>query len=83
MKDLTPTQFQVWLYFAKNQTGYTMAVSPAAALNEFGIKKDTFQKAVRELKEKKYIVADEARGANHFVFYEKPQEQEQFFITKA
>jgi hypothetical protein len=45
MKDLTPTQFQVWLYFAKNQAGHTFAVSPASALNEFGIKKDTFQKA--------------------------------------
>lgn len=81
MKDLTPAQFQVWLYFAKNQAGYTFAVSPAAALNEFGIKKDTFQKAKQVLKEKGYLVNDAAKGKNHFIFYEKP-EDEIIYVTK-
>lgn len=65
MKDLTPAQFQVWYYFAKNQQGYTFAVSPAAALNEYGIKKDTFQTAVRKLKEKRYLVNDISKGKNY------------------
>ena len=82
MKDLTPVQFQVWLYFAKNRPGHTFAVSPAAALNDFGIKKDSFQKSIRELKEKGYIVDDNTKGKNHYMFYEKPIEQE-FYITKA
>ena len=82
MKDLTPVQFQVWLYFAKNQAGYEFAVSPAAALNEFGIKKDTFQKAKQVLKLKGYLVENPAKGRNHFIFYEKP-EDEVMYVEKA
>lgn len=74
MKDLTPAQFQVWLYFAKNQAGYTFAVSPAAALNEFGIKKDTFQKAKVVLKDKGYLIENPAKGKNHWIFREIPVE---------
>lgn len=74
VKDLTPVQFQVWLYFAKNQAGYTFAVSPAAALDEFGIKKDTFQKAKAVLKEKGYLIEDLAKGKNHWIFKEIPVE---------
>lgn len=75
MKDLTPVQFQVWMYFAKNQAGYVFAVSPAAALAEFGIKKDSFQKAVVVLKEKKYLVPNPAKGSNYFLFHEVPEEE--------
>lgn len=82
MKDLTPAQFQVWLYFAKNQAGYTFAVSPAAALNEFGIKKDTFQKAKQVLKEKGYLINDTSKGKNYWIFREVPEE-EVMYITKA
>lgn len=74
MKDLTPAQFQVWYYFAKNQSGYEFAVSPAAALNEFGIKKDTFQKAKQVLKEKGYLIENLAKGKNHWIFREIPVE---------
>ena len=74
-KDLTQAQFQVWLYFAKNQAGYTFAVSPAAALDEFGIKKDTFQKAKAVLKEKGYLVENLAKGKNHWIFREIPEEE--------
>lgn len=82
MKDLTPVQFQVWYYFAKNQAGYTFAVSPAAALQEFGIKKDSFQKAVAVLKEKGYLVANPAKGKNYWVFHEVP-EVEVMYVEKA
>ena len=74
VKDLTPAQFQVWLYFAKNQSGYTFAVSPSAALNEFGIKKDTFQKAKQVLKQKGYLIENLAKGKNHWIFKEVPVE---------
>lgn len=72
MKDLTPLQFEVWMYFAKNQAGYTFAVSPAAALDEFGIKKDSFQKAKAVLKEKGYLIEDFSAGKNHWIFREIP-----------
>lgn len=74
MKDLTPAQFEVWLYFAKNQAGYQFAVSPAAALDECGIKKDTFQKAKAVLKDKGYLVENPAKGKNHWIFREVPVE---------
>lgn len=74
-KDLTMAQFQVWLYFARNQAGYTFAVSPAAALNDMGIKKDTFQKAKLALKEKGYLIEDLAKGKNHWIFKELPEEE--------
>lgn len=82
MKDLTAAQFQVWLYFAKNQAGYTFAVSPAAALNEFGIKKDTFQKAKVVLKEKGYLVENLVKGKNHWIFKEIPIE-DVMYVEKA
>lgn len=83
MKDLTPAQFQVWLYFAKNQQGHVFAASPAAALNEFGISKDTFQRTVRDVFEKKgYLVNNPAKGANYFVFHEIP-EDDIIFVEKA
>ena len=72
----------MWLYFAKNQAGYQFAVSPAAALNEFGIKKDSFQKAKGVLKERGYLVENPAKGKNHFIFYEKPIE-EIMYVEKA
>ena len=81
MKDLTPAQFQVWLYFSKNQAGHTFAVSPAAALNEFGIKKDMFQKTMRLFEEKGYITLDAAKGKNYYIFREIPEE-EIIYITK-
>ena len=74
MKDLTPAQFEVWMYFAKNQAGYQFAVSPAAALNEFGIKKDTFQKAKQVLKDKGYLIENPSKGKNHWIFREVPVE---------
>lgn len=82
MKDLTPVQFQVWYYFAKNQAGYVFAVSPAAALAEFGIKKDSFQKAVAVLREKGYLVNNPAKGKNYWIFNEKP-EDEVMYVEKS
>ena len=82
MKDLTPAQFQVWLYFAKNQAGYEFAVSPAAALNEFGIKKDMFQKTKQILKEKGYLTENLTKGKNHWIFKEIPEE-EVMYVEKA
>ena len=75
MKDLTPAQFEVWMYFAKNQAGYTFAVSPAAALNEFGIKKDMFQKTKQVFKDKGYLIEDLSKGKNHWIFREIPEEE--------
>lgn len=82
MKDLTPAQFEVWMYFAKNQAGHTFAVSPAAALDEFGIKKDMFQKTKQLFKEKGYLIEDFSKGKNHWIFREIPVE-DIMYVAKA
>lgn len=82
MKDLSPTEFKVWCYLAKNQPGCTLAISPAHALQWGGLPKDSFQKAIRVLKEKKYLVLKEGTK-NHFMFYEIPPEEEVIYVEKA
>jgi len=70
LRDLTPAQFEVWLYFAKNMEGYEFWVSPVAAYNEFGISVSTFRKAKRVLKERGYLVKNEE---GYWDFYEIPK----------
>ena len=82
MKDLTPGHFQVWYYFAKNQPGYTFAVSPAAALNEYGISKETFHRAIAKFKEKGYLVNDTTKGKNYWIFHEIPEEEVMYCTKK-
>lgn len=71
MCDLSGAEFKVWLYFAKNQNGYTFEVSPADAVT-WGIPKSTWHKAFTSLKEKGYLVET---SPNHFDFYELPKEE--------
>lgn len=68
--------FHLWMYFAKNQDGYTFAVSPAATLS-WGVPRASFYKALQTLKEKKYIVE---KSDNTYDFYESPKE-EQIVVT--
>ena len=68
--------FFLWMYFAKNQDGYTFAVSPAATLS-WGVPRASFYKALQTLKEKKYIVE---KSDNTYDFYESPKE-EQIVVT--
>ncbi len=73
MKDLSKAEFQVWLYFAKNEAGYEFWLSPAEAQQSYGIKKDTFQKAIQALEKKGYLVLKEGK-TNQYYFYEIPQQ---------
>lgn len=82
MCDLSNAEFKVWCYLAKNQPGVRLAISPAHALKWGGISKDTFQKAIRKLKEKGYLVLKEGT-TNTFIFYEVPPEEETIYIEKA
>lgn len=82
MKDLTPVQFKVWCYLCRIAPGTTdWEVSPADALQNWGISKDSFQKSIRVLIEKKYLVET---SPNHFDFYDKPKEdkEEIIYITR-
>ena len=83
MIDLSNAEFKVWCYLAKNKAGVQLAISPAHALEYGGISRDTFQKAIRTLKEKKYLVPKDG-SSNQFIFYEMPQvEEETIYIEKA
>lgn len=71
MKDLKGEAFKLWLYIGKNQNGYTFALSPIDAINEWGIgSKSSYTRAVRELIDKGYLVET---SPNHFTFYELPK----------
>lgn len=69
IKTLSGSEFQVWLYFAKNQAGYAFYVSPASAKAEWGLSPSTFRKAKQALKEKGFLVDT---GEGYWNFYEIP-----------
>lgn len=71
IKDLTSAEFQVWLYFAKNQPNFTFFVSPASAKADWNLSPSTFRKAKRVLKDKGYLVDT---GQGYWNFYEIPPE---------
>ena len=80
MKDLSPAQFQVWFYFAKNEHNFDFWVSPATALSEYGISKSTFHKATTKLLSKGYLVPRDNKG-NEFDFYQIPPKELEGFIV--
>ncbi len=72
MADLgSSSAFHLWIYFAKNQNGYTCSFSSADALL-WGIPKTSFYSAINKLKEKKYLIE---KSNNTYDFYETPKEE--------
>ena len=67
--DLDAGAFKLWIYFAKNQPGYRFALSKKVVEEQFGIKKTQYDNAIKELKEKRYLVQDKG---NYYSFYEVP-----------
>lgn len=79
MQDLKGETFKLWCYLGKNQDEYEFALSKVDAIN-FGVgSKSSYDRAVKELIEKKYLVET---SPNHYDFYERPQDDEVIFITK-
>lgn len=54
--DLKSGAFKLWIYLAKNQNNYTFGLSNKAVAECFGIKKDQYDNAVKELIEKGYLI---------------------------
>lgn len=78
MIDLKGESFKLWCYLTKNQNGYEFALSKVDAI-KWGIgSKSSYDRAVAELIEKKYLVET---SSNHFDFYELPK-GEVIYITK-
>ena len=64
--------FVLYLYFASNANGYTLALSPKAIENATGLARSTYYKKLKLLIDKGYV---EVRGKNELHFYEVPQER--------
>ena len=79
MIDLKGEALKLWLYLGKNQKGYTFALSKVDAI-KWGIgSKSSYDRAVKELTEKGYLVET---GKNQYDFYEMPQSiAEEIMIT--
>ena len=65
-KQLSGEGFKMWLYLAKNQHNYTLALSKANAL-QWGIgSESSYYRAIKELTNKGYL----QKSNNSYVFYE-------------
>lgn len=83
MKALTPVEFQVWMYLAKNKDGIEWEISPQAACNEWGIKVSSFHKAITTLKKAGYLIPKDENTKTQYWFYEKPCAQQPIYVEKA
>jgi hypothetical protein len=79
MIDLKGETFKLWMYLGKNQDGYTFALSKVDAI-KWGVgSKSSYDRAVKELIEKGYLVET---TKNHFNFFEiPPKAKEEIIIT--
>ena len=73
MIDLKGESFKLWCYINKNQDGFTFALSAVDAI-KWGVgSRSSYNRAVKELQEKGYLVED---SKNQFTFYELPHAEE-------
>lgn len=70
MQELKGSSFKLWAYFNKNQDKYQLELSQKACA-EWGIKKDSYYSAVKDLTEKGYLVLI-TPYSNIFDFHEMP-----------
>lgn len=82
MKALTPVEFQVWMYLAKNKDNIEWEISPQAACNQWGIKVSSFHKAITTLKKAGYLVPKDEDTKTKYWFYEKPKAVQTIFVEK-
>ena len=67
--DLKNDTFKMWILFS--QFGHTSTdMSQKLAQEYFGIKKDSYYKAINELKEKGYLVLNEDESDTCFEYYD-------------
>ncbi len=77
MIDLAGETLKLWLYISKNQPEHTFALSKVDAI-KWGIgSKSSYDRAVKALIEKGYLVET---SKNHYDFYEIPPEAQQEII---
>lgn len=70
MNSLTNAEFEIWMYFAKNQNNYEFALSPEDA-ETWHIARTTLKRTIRKFIELKYLTQDRP-DSNHYTFHEIP-----------
>ena len=66
---LNGNEFKLWFYIAKNQNGYSFALSKVSFCREMNVSVSTYYRAVDTLIEKGYLIQKE-KGSNVYCFYE-------------
>jgi hypothetical protein len=66
---LSGNEFKLWFYIAKNQDGYSFALSRVTFCREMNVSSSTYYRAVDTLIEKGYLIQKE-EGSNIYCFYE-------------
>ena len=69
-RDLGAHALKLYLYFASNANGYTLAMSPTAIRQAIGMARSTYHDQIDNLIAKGYLVPT---GANSFDFFEVPK----------
>jgi len=70
-QELKGDRFKLWMYLSKNKDSFKLDLSPSA-LAKWGIKKDTYYRAVEDLTVLGYLT--EIQGGNdEWIFNEYPQ----------
>ena len=68
---LSGDRFKVWLYLSKNKDNFRLELSQKAVEKEWGVKKDTFQRAVKDMISLGYLTEIDAER-NEWRFDEEP-----------
>lgn len=61
MKILNPSAYLLYRYLCKNMDGYTFDLSPVAVKNYTGMGKSSYENAVKELIEKRFLISNPTR----------------------
>ena len=71
-KNLSYSTFTLYMYLVNNADKFELFLSPTDVQDKTGIKKSTYHKALKELKEKHYYIQPDP-AVNNWEFYETPQ----------
>ena len=66
-KDLSPSGFALYLYFAENANNWHEVLFKVKVMEELEISEATYKRAIKDLKEHKYLIPRE--GSNLMDFY--------------
>ena len=68
MKELSGSGYKLYRYIQKNANGYIFALSKKAAIEYTGISPNTYDKAVHELIEKRFLIMRQNNKAEYDFF---------------